>query len=910
MRNLMVRGALAALVCTMSMCAYAIADSPRPISVPPGDLATALALVSKKTGVELVFNPQQIRGVHTKGVNGNLSSQDAVRKLLEGTKLELRTDSATGAMMIGPITSGQADVPSKSADPPSKAAGNDPSPPFRVAQVDQASAGPQLVNTESPERKKDEGLTEIIVTGTHIHGNADSALSLTTIGRDQIDSSGYATAQELLQSLPQNFAALSFSGSAAANASALQQGNLEGAVGVDLRGLGPQSTLVLVNGERRAGALQGRVVDVSQIPLELIDHVDILSGGNSAIYGADAVAGVVNFVLRRSFDGVQTQVRYGDSSHEGASSLQFSQVLGHEWDRGGGVIAYDFGHEGSLDLSHTGLVESPSIFGVAPQEFAISPDVWRNSLYASGHFSLTDSIELVADAQYAHSRNTATQNFAIIGVGQVNTFNENKVNLTNVTLGTNIQLSDSWKLEVAGNYSASDTSRNSQNDFAGFLSPLIFADKSKLYDISAIADGALPSFGNVEPRLAIGGEHRVEEIDINQVGIVENRGSRNINSAFAELAIPLVHAGPVGLYQLDLTAAGRYDDYSDFGGTVNPQFSVAWKPLPSITLRGAYSRAFRAPGLYDTLPNYFLDLENFSNPLPGAADIPGLVIGGTNPDVGPERAKTWSVGIEFKPDFARGVRLYGNYYSIRYTDRLNVPAASNETAILLNPARYAGLINSSPTATQLDALLAAAHNLLDNNSTGVPFDPQTQMLLNVFPNLVVFDNRLANLSVESVRGIDFGFLAPFQSTIGNFTVGLDGNYTLSHEQAITPTSPKFDIYNDVGTPVALRLRGTTSWTRGPLSASILENFTARYHDSLATPPGTIGSWATFDLVLTYKTNESGHALSSGITVSLSASNIFARDPPEFLESPLGLRYDSANANALGRVVSLQVRKHW
>lgn len=95
------KSGLAAIACSVALCSYAMADTPRNIAIPAGDLATALELISKQAGVELVFRPEQIKGLRTEGVTGTLSSRDAIKKLLEGTPLQLRTDGATGAMMIG-----------------------------------------------------------------------------------------------------------------------------------------------------------------------------------------------------------------------------------------------------------------------------------------------------------------------------------------------------------------------------------------------------------------------------------------------------------------------------------------------------------------------------------------------------------------------------------------------------------------------------------------------------------------------------------------------------------------------------------------------------------------------------------------------------------------------------------------
>src|SRR5207244_1423416 len=98
----------------------------------------------------------------------------------------------------------------------------------------------------------------------------------------------------LFQSLPQNVNTITPAGQTATGTSSLATQNVQGATGISLRGLGPEATLVLLNGERRSGNVFGQVFDISAIPLAAIERIEIVTGGESAIYGSDAVAGVVN----------------------------------------------------------------------------------------------------------------------------------------------------------------------------------------------------------------------------------------------------------------------------------------------------------------------------------------------------------------------------------------------------------------------------------------------------------------------------------------------------------------------------------------------------------------------------------------------------------------------------------------
>src|SRR5690349_14885347 len=98
----MVRPTLVALICSVAFAAHAIADAPKRIEVPAGELVVALETLSRQAAVDLVFQPDQLKSFRTDGVSGTYTPQDAIRILLKGTPLELRTDASSGAMVIAP----------------------------------------------------------------------------------------------------------------------------------------------------------------------------------------------------------------------------------------------------------------------------------------------------------------------------------------------------------------------------------------------------------------------------------------------------------------------------------------------------------------------------------------------------------------------------------------------------------------------------------------------------------------------------------------------------------------------------------------------------------------------------------------------------------------------------------------
>lgn len=178
------------------------------------------------------------------------------------------------------------------------------------------------------------GEEQIVVTGSRLNRpNMVSAVPVTTLTGTELLARGTVSIGDTLSELPQLRATFTQSNS---------QRNIgtAGISALDLRGLGTARTLVLVDGRRLITATPGiNRPDVNDIPENLIERVDIVTGGNSAIYGSDAVAGVVNFVLKQDFDGILARAQGGVSSRGDAGAYTLSVTAGHNFSEGRGNIA-------------------------------------------------------------------------------------------------------------------------------------------------------------------------------------------------------------------------------------------------------------------------------------------------------------------------------------------------------------------------------------------------------------------------------------------------------------------------------------------------------------------------------------------------------------------------------------------
>ncbi len=173
-------------------------------------------------------------------------------------------------------------------------------------------------------------MEKFIVTGSNIPSTLTAgeagALPVITIDRKAIDATGYSTAADLLQKITSsNGGAVPISNNAT--------GFTPAAASISLHGLGPEATLVLINGHRVADFPIGNggqvaFVDLHSIPLTAVEKIEVLTSGAAAIYGADAVAGVVNIIFRKNYDGAEASFRYGNTTSKDSHELVFSYVQG------------------------------------------------------------------------------------------------------------------------------------------------------------------------------------------------------------------------------------------------------------------------------------------------------------------------------------------------------------------------------------------------------------------------------------------------------------------------------------------------------------------------------------------------------------------------------------------------------
>jgi len=312
-----VRVLLLSMACSAALAAQAQA-APGRIDLPAGELTTALNTLAKQSGTQLVYRADQLKGRRTSGVQGATTTDQALDRLLQGSGFQARRDSSGAVLIV------QADAAPRRAPAPR------PAP-------QEAPPGGGAAQAEEPVTQ----LETLQVTGSRIpRAQIEGPAPITVVTAEQIQAAGFTSVPDVLRSLSQN------SGSVQGQQNTTSAQSTPGAQAVDLRGLGPNHTLVLINGRRTADfplPLNGRsnFTDIGNIPLGMIDRIEVLTGSASAVYGSDAMAGVINFILKKSTDGTIIDYRYGDTERGGGESHRLTLTAGFERDDFSGIVGLE-----------------------------------------------------------------------------------------------------------------------------------------------------------------------------------------------------------------------------------------------------------------------------------------------------------------------------------------------------------------------------------------------------------------------------------------------------------------------------------------------------------------------------------------------------------------------------------------
>jgi outer membrane receptor protein involved in Fe transport len=855
----------AALVVSVSVSGPAAAQAEAVIEydLPGQDLSETLRAIARASGRDIIFASETVEGWKARPVKGRLDVDAAVRAALAGTPLV--AEHRAGAVLIR--LSG--DGPGRQ---PSSAASNE----------------------------------TITVTGTRIRGAGSSSPVIVT-SREHLEGTGVTDLAGFARILPQNFTGGQNPG---VSGGGYQGGynNINNSTALNLRGLGADATLTLIDGHRVAYDALDQGIDISAIPLEAVERIEVIADGASALYGSDAVGGVANIILRRDYDGLQTTARLGASTGGGNVQQQYSAVGGGRWQSGGFMLALDHSRTTPIYASQRDYTANldPSLTLILKSA--------QSSAVLAGHQQLTDGLSLEVDG-FAMQRSARKQNpflpDADVHVYGLTTAPE--LRSFALTPALRMRLPGSWEAGLSITRAVSSTRIDTAqwSNRSAFRSRLIY--ENELSGIEATAEGPLFRLPGGEARLAAGGGVRRVSLHVNISDFIDGKKvpyqifteKRDVQFAYGELSLPLI--GPEQnlpmLRRLTLDGAVRYESWKGIDRDATPKFGLIYEPSRDATIRATWGKSFKVPTLNQVnevlqgvlFPGYFFTPQ--PQP-PLAPDATILLLGGGNPDLRAERATTWSASLELHPHRIEGLKLRGTYFDIDFRDRITSPI-SDVLSALPNPV-YRDLIIFNPSADQIDALIAALPQGL-SNQTGAPFDPENVA--------AIIDTALRNTAREHVRGVDMSADYRIPAGAGRLTLTAAATYLRSDLQ-ILPTQPLIPRVGTIFNPPHWRGRASALWQgrRSDLSAAV--NYVGSFRDNRFEDASRIGPFVTVDLSAAIRTGP-GEGAFGNMELRLTALNVLDEHPDVIRNSqPSAPSYDSTNQSPLGRFVGVSVRKHW
>ena len=834
-----------ALVCSALLFASSpvLAESSSyKLKIPAESTAQALNDLSTQTGMQILFPFDVASRSTAPTLKGNYSIRDALSQLLTGSGLEVASETERTITLRA------------------------------VAQPAPQGAG------EAP--------TEVVVTGSHIRGGNPTS-PVHTVTRADIDASGYGQIGDVMRSLPENFAGGQNPGVIAASATNGGNGNASNASTINLRGLGTDATLVLLNGHRLAADSAYQGADISSIPLGAVQRMEVVGDGASALYGADAVAGVVNIIMRKDYDGFQIGARIGGATQGGGAEQTYSVLGGLSRSRWHVLANYEYAHQDAITAGQRDFTSTAS-----PVATLWQPQT-RNSAYLSAGYAFTDRMLLDFDGLVSDRKTDLVQQFATASyVG----YNSNYTPAYSATATLKVGLTDDWNLKITAG-AAGSRNRNAVSI------PAYAYNRTSRYEnygefFEATADGTLFHLPTGDVKAAVGASYRQDGFQQNLPGSASYiHVSRTVGSLYGEVLAPLVSpsADRTGLEELELSLAARTENYSDFGSSTNPKVGLRYVPWQDVTLRASWGTSFKAPSfsqMYSASALYLYTASSagYSGPVTGATEI--LVYGG-NKYLTPETSTSWTLGAEYVPHQVPGLKLSVTGFRIDYKDRVVQPVA-NLVAALSDPI-YASFVDWNPFTDDQAALIAASDSF--TNYAGAAYDP-------ALVAAVVHDNY-QNATAQTVSGIDLSYRQAFD--VGAGTVSTFANATsLDLRQQTIPSLPEQTLSGTIFNAPKLKARGGISWSTHNLTATAIANFIDGETDTIAIPNRQVGSWTTVDATLAYVFPHRWNAV-------LSVSNLFDRDPPWAYapsQAYQGVYYDSTNTSIVGRFVSLSLTKSW
>lgn len=789
---------------------------------------------------------------------------------------------------------------------------------LKIAMTSALLAGANF-NLAAAEEASASEVERIQVTGSRIkRTDMEAASPVVTLTSVEMENRGFSSVQDVLDSLAQNTGG-SMTGQSV-------HGFTPAASGVNLRGAGMGRSLTLIDGKRlmkypKAAGGTSNFIDTANLPLAAVERIDVLTTGASAIYGSDAMGGVINIILKKDYDGVGLKLRTGDTFEGGREQSNVALTVGSSSDKGNitFMLEYDDKEElKALDREnfeiHTDLAfgdhpyNSYSSYGAriaGPGGYSLSEaecnaqgyqywgsfcgfdrSAWRDLLpeqdrlssMVNFHYELSDGHELYGRTDFTSSgsitniepmaindykfqvdgndlivtvdpsltafndlsrtfnKQTAFNgDFAELGDGNYeyrrrlkeygNRITDASTKVFNFVVGTRGDLTDDIGYDFSYNYGRSELMTFNRG----------YASVGDFYDVLTAGNGhslLLPLSGDqVAASKYTGWSEAQSNVSSFQLGLngtafelpageiswaaglestrewffdmsdeerqrrgvlstggASGQGARDYWAAYGEVLIPVIDS-------LNVTLAGRHDDFSDFGSRFSPQISAEYRPMEELLVRALWASTFRAPDMQRVYGDTSTGFSQITDPAGcvasgGSIDpnssIPACngelyitALSGPNANLDPETGENWNVGFVYSGD---NWSLTMDVWEVSIEDIVDT---LDSQTIANSPNLYSDLITRD-NAGVITFINQTAQNLSSQTSAGV--------------------------DVSATYTLDAG-------KVGDFNFKADVSYLSKFEQQFTSEDPVEDLIADSRTP-EWRSTGSVSYNIADFSTTL------------------------------------------------------------------------------------------
>jgi iron complex outermembrane recepter protein len=852
------------------------------IDLPAADLGSALTYLAQRYNIDIVYDASLINGRNAPRLEGYMNAREALAAIVKSSSLSI-IESQPGSYLV--IQSAAADHTTAHASPPTSGTSKETQ---------------QTSEVEPP-------LREVVVVGTHLSNEIPVGASISVYGAADLRLAGGVSLDNLGREMTANFTGADSLSTLNTNGNVgnLRQGaasNIFGGAGFNLLGLGPGATLTLLNGHRLAPAgLDGSITDISLIPLSAVDHIEVLTDGASAVYGSDAVAGVVNIVTRGALDGAESMSRFGRSTEGGGGQSLGAQLLGHSWGTGHALVDFEYSDQNDLDATQRNWIPAQ----ISP--YSLEPSDIKRSLYVTGQQQLSAVTDLSMTGLYT-SRAFASSGVAPIANGTAPGIEAARGTVAQGVVATTLDTSvyKGWSGSASLNYSSTHQRRYGtalSPDEAGTPSTSSLGADFQLASLDFSTTGQLFQLPGGMARLSAGLGARYETYrgtvpSINPLPTISQ--SRGVRSVYGEASFPLVDFSDAlpWAQAIDVSIAYRLDDYTDIGSAAKPKLGWSWVPAQGYKLKGTFGESFEAPLLqqmYAPITSYTTTLQTITTPLDA------LIVEGGRRSLSPEKSMTVTIGAEIEPTQLPGFKTSFSYLYIKFRDRIqsqNIEARS----LQLQPLLIAlGTLDVSAVPT----FYSAPGFQRDNVGLG--------------PSGVdaIIDNRLANSATTVMSGLTLDNHYRHSLPIGYVDLFASALFVLRDQTQYIYWVPSVNVSGTVGEPPKWKVTVGADWEATSVGVEFRINSISGAQNVLATPYQSVSSFTTVDMGFHYDWPNDSHVLLRNVTLGLTVQNLFGRRPPLIQipedEATIGrptIPYDGTNTSAVGRFVEISIGKRW